>query len=56
MNEDITLVAGLEGRNVTLKQKEDENKLSFKKKYQSQEDLTNEVTTMMSQGNNRLAS
>ena len=33
--EDAKLAPGLEGRNVTLKQREEDNKLSFKKKFQS---------------------
>lgn len=44
--DNLKLTTGLENRNVTLKQREDENKLSFKKKLINNDDLTNDGTTI----------
>jgi hypothetical protein len=44
--DDVKLTTGLENRNVTLKQREDENKLSFKKKVINNDDMTNDGTTI----------
>ena len=44
--DDVKLTTGLENRNVTLKQREDENKLSFKKKVINHDEVTNDVTTI----------
>lgn len=51
-SEDIKLLPGLENRNVTLKQREDENKLSFKKNVvsvnaQSIEGMSQNNTSVM---------